>query len=170
MKKTHLKLGFLAGLLTLLLAVSSYAATERLDDSASPRSRVQPQFVMGNDGHPIADSFGATSATARYGRVEFKLATARFMGRQARIYFVIPAAIAGLNSPAGLRVDWQGNGVLSNGFARPGERALVWSGTVREPWMSESLDLTLQINLRELRLPPSGNLGFEPYFEIETTP
>lgn len=166
-------LGALSMLLTLqgaLLPAASSLAAERLDDSASLRSRVAPQTALSDEGRPLADSVNPRWLTARYGRVDYKLATARFVGRQARIYYVIPPVIAGLRSPAGLRVDWRGTGLFSSGTARPGERALVWAGQVRESWMSEGLDLTLQVDLREMTLPPGGNLGFESYFEIEVLP
>lgn len=153
-----------------LLSLSSHAATARLDDSASPRSQVQPQLVLSDQGRPLADSFNARTATVKFGRVDYKLATAPFLGKQARIYYVVPAVIGGLRSPTGLRVDWRGNGLFANGSAYSGERRLVWSGVVREPWMSEGLDLTMQLDLREFQLPRNGQLGFESYFEIETSP
>lgn len=156
-------------LLGLLAGVSAHAA-DRLDDSASPRSRVQAQVALSNEGRPVADSVNPTTALVRFGRVEYKLATARYVGKQARIYYVVPALINGLRSPAALRVDWRGNGIFSNGTARPGERRMVWAGIVREPWMSEGLDLSFQVDLREINLPNDGSFGFESYFEIEVTP
>jgi hypothetical protein len=154
----------------LLAAGSSQAAPERLDDSASPRSRVPARVVMSNEGRPMADSLNPVSATVSFGRVDYKLATARYVGRQARIYYVVPAVISGLRSPSGLRVDWRGYGFFASGSARPGERQLVWTGTVREAWISEGLDLSFQVDLRELQLPRDGQFGFESYFEIEASP
>jgi len=111
-----------------------------------------------------------THAVFKYGRVDYRLSTGRYSGRQARIYFVVPALIAGLRSPAGLRVEWRGNGLFASGAARPGERTLVWSGVVKGPWIAEGLDLTLQLDLRELRQPDNPSFGFESYFEIEVIP
>ena len=154
----------------VLAAACACGAAQRLDDSTSPRSRVAAQVVLSNEGRPLADTFDATSATVRFGRVDYRLATSRFVGKAARIYYVVPSFIQGLRSPAGLRVEWKGYGQLASGSARPGERQLVWSGTIRDPWMVASLDLGYQVELRELQLSRDGNLAFETYFEIETSP
>lgn len=156
-------------LLVLCLAWPGYAA-ERLDDTASPRSRVPAQVVLSNEGRPLADSLNPTTATARFGRIDYKLATSRYIGKQARIYYVIPVQIVGLRSPSGLRAEWRGYGKFASGVARPGERQLVWTGTVHDAWLSESLDLSIQVDLRELQLPRNGQFGFESYFEIEVSP
>ena len=170
----------LHALRTLLLALClafgaapGFARVERLDDSASPRSQVTSPPMLSEQGQPL-DRYipgpPATVGVVKFGRVEYKLATARFVGKQARIYYVIPAAIAGLRSPAGLRVEWRGNGIFADGAARPGQRTLVWSGIVREAYMSEGLDLTMRIELRELQLRQGAGLAFESYFEIEVSP
>lgn len=153
----------------LALAMPTFAA-ERLDDSASPRSQVQAQMVLSNEGRPLAESLNPTSATVNFGRISYKLATARYVGKQARIYFVIPALIRGLRSPAGLRVQWRGSNQFASGTARPGERQLVWAGLVNSPWISEDIELSYEVDLRELELPRDGSFGFESYFEIEVFP
>lgn len=153
-----------------LLPIQSHAITERIDDSASPRSRVASQTVLSDQGQLLTNTAAATVVTLKFGRINYKLATAKFIGKQARIYYVVPLAIAGLRSPVGLKVDWRGNGIFNNGQARPGERSLVWTGMVREAWLVEGLDVTMQVDLREIRLPPGVNFGFESYFEIETLP
>lgn len=154
----------------LLAATPAQARTERLDDTTSPRSQVQAPLVTDERGRPLADSPDARFAVIRFGRVDYRLATSRFAGQQARIYYVVPASIPDLVQPTGMQVQWRGNGVFADGVARAGERRLVWTGTVREPWMNEGLDLTLQLDLRAVRLPPGGRFGFESYFEIEVSP
>ena len=153
-----------------LAAGAAVQAAERLDDSASPRSRVQARVVLSDEGRPLADSQRPTFAQVTFGRVDYKLSTGRYVGRQARIYYVVPAFIAGLRSPAGLLVEWRGSGLFASGRARPGERSLVWSGVVPGPWMSEGLDLAFRVDLRELQLQRDGRFGFESYFEIEVSP
>lgn len=153
----------------LLLSRPVFAA-ERLDDSASPRSRVQAQTVMSDEGRPLADSLNPTRANVNFGRISYKLATAPYVGKQARIYFVIPGLIQGLRSPAGLRVQWRGSQQFASGTARPGERQLVWTGLVNTPWISEDIELSYEVDLRELELPRDGSFGFESYFEIEVFP
>ena len=156
---------------TCVMFLSSPAfAAERLDDSASPRSRVQSQTVMSDEGRPLADSLNPTRANVNFGRINYKLATAPYIGKQARIYFVIPAQIQGLRSPAGLRVQWRGSQQFASGTARPGERQLVWTGPITTPWITEDIELSYEVDLRELELPRSGSFGFESYFEIEVFP
>lgn len=168
LKFSRFRLALLGAL--LLLPMLGMATTYRLDDSASPRSRVAPQMTLSDEGRPLAESLAPRSATVRYGRIEYRLATASFVGRQARIYLVVPTNIPGLRAPAGLQLVWQGSGRFTSGAARPGERRLVWSGVVPGAWMQESLDLTLELNLAYFQLPANNTVGFESYFEIEVTP
>lgn len=153
-----------------LCATQVHAAVERLDDSASPRATVQAQLDL----NPLAGQTGAAPqspvANIRFGRIEYRLSTASYIGRAARIYYVIPALIPGLTSPAAMQVQWRAQGVFASGQGRPGDRVLVWSGQVREPWMGDAFDLDVQLDLRQLRLARGANLGFESYFEIETNP
>lgn len=153
-----------------LMVCSGYASAERLDDSASPRAQVKAPLVLADTGGLLVDSIGATRAILKFGRVDYKLATAPYVGRDARIYYVIPAVIPGLRMPTALSVEWQGSGLFASGVAHPGERVQVWSGRVGEEWINEGLDLTMRVDLRELDLPQGANFGFESYFEIEVLP
>lgn len=144
-------------------AAAAWAQVARLDDSASPRAQVRGDFssAQGMDGNLLVLPFG---------RVEYRLATSPYVGRRARIFYVIPPAIAGLRSPVGLRVDWRGSGAFASGSGRPGDRVQVWNGVVQTPWMNETFDLTLRVDPRELRMPSGSALSFESTFEIETLP
>ncbi len=154
----------------LLSTLPAQALPERLDDSASPRGMVQAPRVLSNTGGLLEDSLDATHAILEFGRVEYRLNTAAFIGQQARIYYVIPADVTGLLSPSGLDVSWYGNGLFANGSGHPGDRVLVWSGSVESGMLSESLNLTMRLALQELRLPDGANFGLESFFEIETLP
>lgn len=161
------------GVAFALLAFSSLARAERLDDSASPRSQVTSPPMVSEQGYPLDRLQPGPQplvGVVKFGRVDYKLATGKFVGKTARIYYVIPAVISGLRSPAGLQVEWRGNGVFDNGSARPGERKLVWSGLVREAFISEGLDLTMKIDLRELQTRAGQGLAFESFFDIELLP
>lgn len=157
------------GLLILFVSAGAIAG-ERLDDSASPRARVPAVSALTDEGRPLADSRNPTRVQLRFGRIDYRLATARHVGRAARIFYVVPPLIAGLRSPAGMRVEWRGLGAFQSGTARPGERQQVWAGTVPGPWMNESIELTVDLDLRELQLGRDGQFGFEGYFEIEVQP
>ncbi|RYF74976.1 MAG: hypothetical protein EOO22_05855 [Comamonadaceae bacterium] len=159
--------GALAG--AMLASTSAWSVVERLDDSSSPRSQVTASL---DDERAIAALRAPASPIVRvsFGRVQYRLATARYAGRQARIYYVLPPAVPGLRSAAGLQVQWRTEGLFASGTGRPGDRIPVWNGVVRDAWMSESLDLSWQLDLRELRVVRGAPIGFEAYFEIETLP
>jgi hypothetical protein len=149
------------------------AAQARLDDSTSPRAQVQSLQILSERGRRLdAPSPDAAPqyAIARFGEVEYRLATAPYIGRQARIYYVIPAIIPGLRQPSSLKVEWRSAGQFASGSAHGGERRLVWSGVVRQPFMVERLDLTMQFRLADVTARPDAGLSFESYFEIEVTP
>jgi len=154
----------------LWIATQSGAAVLRLDDSASPRSRVPARMVVGDDGRPLPNSRGNVSITLKFGAVDYRLATAPFVGRHARIFYVVSPFVAGLASPDGLRIDWRGLGAFASGSARPGERTLVWSGVVNSAWLNESLDVTMHLDPRQYRPRRQTPFAVDSYFEIETLP
>ena len=150
-------------LVASILSTSSpvHAVTQRLDDSQSPRQRVESPVVKFNK-TPYDDT-GPTHADIRFGWVEYRLNTARYVGKSARIYYVVPMNIANLAAPRGLRVDWKTRNGFAAGSARPGDRVLVWSGVVKSAMVEDSFDLSMTAELAYVR----GRLGFESYFEIE---
>ncbi len=158
---------FLEAALLLGCAGGSRAQVQRLDDSASPRSRVAPQMVLGDTGRPLAASPFSDHALVRFGRIDYRLATAAYLGHQARLRYVVPATIPGLRSPQGLHVEWRALPPLLSGAGRPGDHVPVWSGRISEPMMNVSLELTAQVDLRELDTGASQQFGFECYFDIE---
>lgn len=145
------------------LALPAQALPERLDDSSSPRSQVSAPLQW-------AAGTGDTSLATARTRIEYRLATARYTGKSARVYFVIPALVPGVVNPSALQLEWRGQGLLGQGRARLGERVLVWTGTVPGPWLTDTLDITLQLDPSGMRLPAGMPLRFEPYFEIEVFP
>lgn len=146
------------------------AVTARLDDSLSPRPQVVAPQVLSEHGRPLDDMLGdavAQYGISRFGHVEYRLATAPYVGKRARIFYVVPAVVSGLRSPAGLRMTWRGSGQFADGTARGGERRQVWSGVIREAVMRETMDLTMEVKLSELMVGARGGLSVESYFEIE---
>ena len=157
--------------ITLLCLPSlSLAQVSRLDDSASPRYQVESLRVTSESGEPLDQALHPQLALLDFGLVEYKLATSEFVGKRVHLYYVIPSAIKGLLNPKALTVSWQGRDFIQSGSAHAGERKLVWSGTVTEPWLEAALYLSMQVRLGELRLRANEIFGFESYFELETLP
>ena len=77
-----------AALLLLALAPPAGAGVARLDDSASPRARVDTDFRR-------AQPVDGIRFDLPFGRIDYRLATAPYVGRRARIFYVIPAVIPG---------------------------------------------------------------------------
>ena len=150
------------------------SAGVRLDDSASPRSIVQSPKVLSEYGHPIHEVVPGVPAAQRaivdFGRIEYRLATAPYVGRHARIYFVIPPLVPGLRSPQGMQVTWRSEGAFASGTGRAGDKVQVWSGVVREPLMSQALSMRQEFVLRELLPQAANGISVECYFEIEVGP
>ena len=157
-----LPLLFAASLL-VLGQQAAWAQTARLDDSTSPRAMVQADLAH-------AQPLDAYLLRMPMGRVTYRMATAPYQGRRARIYYVVPMQIQGLRSPADLRVEWRTGGLFASGSARPGMRVPVWTGMVAGPWMNESLDLDFIVDARGLQGGRAAPLSFESYFEIEVLP
>lgn len=144
-------------------ALPVQAQIARLDDSTSPRAVVQVDMAQ-------ARPAGANAVQLPLGRIEYRLATAPYVGRSARIYYVIPLQ-TGAIPPGGLTLHWQGGRYFSSGSGRPGDRVPVWTGRVEGPWMTDTLDVSLQFDqgaLRRMHATPS--LALEPHFEIEVLP
>lgn len=150
-----------AAVAAMAVCTGASASPVRLDDAASPMQRVEPLRVTLN--RTLLDAEPPTQASIHFGWVTYRLNTSAFVGRTARIYFVVPALIANLHAHSGLRVDWRGRSQFTAGSARPGERVQVWSGVVRDRLMEEQMELTMNAELAALQ----GRVGFESYFEIE---
>ena len=151
-----------------LFSSTVFAETARLDDSASARSVVEARSVTSETGMPLADSTSPEYVRSNFGWVQYRLATAAYKGKMAKIYYVIPLVIEGLQQSSALTVTWKTKGQFAEGEGHAGDRKLVWSGTVTEDWMETEFDLQMQAELAQLRLPEGKGFGFESYFEIET--
>lgn len=155
-----------AFLAMLLAATLACAAPVRLDDTASPRSRfdVKPRWLFVEEG--LASPERLNAMVADIPNLEVRLNTAKFVGRQARVYLVVPEFVSGLRSPNGMRVEWRTRGTLSAGSALPGTRSLVYDGAIRQAVLADFLDLSLILDARYFE----RGLRFEPYFEIDVAP
>jgi len=156
-------MGRAAMILAALLAAVPAAAATRLDDSLSPRQRVQAttRWVYDGVGDWNADQRNALVADIR--AMEFRLRTAAYVGKTAEIYLALPDHVSGLRAPTGMRVDWTTRGRFSPGSATPGTRSLVFRGKITEPVMSDYFDFRVFIDARTWE----RGIEFDPVFEIE---
>ncbi len=142
------------------------AAPVRLDDSASPRSRIDVKPRWAHAGEAGENPERVNAMLAQVPNLEVRLNTSRYVGKAARIWMVVPDFVPGLRSPNGLRVEWRTRGTLFGGNALPGTRTVVYDGVIRQAFTTDFLDLTLYLDARFLE----RGVRFEPYFEIDVAP
>ena len=150
----------------LLLGLAATAAPAvKLDDSMSPRQRMDVQLQWSND-IPVNRRLSRAELSALHARIagfEIRLNTAAYVGRTVQIYLGIPVQVQGLKSPAGMRIEWQTRGLFAPGATQPGSRALIFQGVVPSAMMSEVFDFIVKIDGQFL----DGRLQFDPQFELE---
>lgn len=153
-----------AALMAIALLAAPSAAV-KLDDSLSPRQRVDVQMQWTYD---IPKNRRLTFAemnalNARIRAHEIRLSTAPYIGRTVQIFLGLPVQIQGLKNPAGMRLEWQTRGPFVAGSTQPGSRSLIYQGPVTAAVMSDIFDFTLHIDAQSI----DGRLQFDPQFELE---
>jgi hypothetical protein len=154
------------GLGTPVLAQSLH----RLDSAASPRQQVQALQVSDEHGQPLELNPFAQQANARFGRVEYRLSTAAFLGQRVRIDLVLPPFVQGLQRPNGLLFRWRGLEGAMDGQLLPGQRHPIWSGTLQSAPTTLAIELDMQLDLSALGRWNGGTFGVEPTFELVVLP
>jgi hypothetical protein len=150
----------------LLFVSLGASAGVKLDDSASPRSRVDATVRWLHAGEGLTTPDLLNAMVAKEPNLEIRLDTSPYVGKKARIYLVVPDFMPGLRSPTGMRVEWKTRGTFLAGSALPGARTLVYDGTIQRASIHESLDLSLYLDARHFE----RGLRFEPSFEIDVLP
>lgn len=89
-------------------------------------------------------------------RVNVRLATATWLGRSARIYMVLPSETSG-----SVKVAWRGQGLLQDGQLVPGQRALVYSGIIRDKRMEDVIDVRVEADGTRIIAPQQLRFHFE---------
>lgn len=155
-----LALAALSGLLP-----DAVAAT-RLDDSLSPRQRIDVVARW-------EDRFGEGSTdtqrlamVAEASNFEIRLNTAAWVGKQAQIYVSFPQEIVGLRLSDAMRIEWRTRGRFTSGATSPGQRALVFRGRIDSAVSGDFFDFTYRIDGRYF----DRRIQFQPVFEIELLP
>lgn len=155
-----------AAMIVACLASAAATAATRLDDSASPRARVDVTSRWLHTREGLTDPAQLNAMVAEVRNLEVRLNTSAFVGKRGRIYLALPAFTTGLQSASGMRVEWQTRGTLMAGTALPGTRSVVYDGPITKAYLADFLDFSLFLDARYLQ----GGLRFEPVFEIETAP
>ena len=152
--------------LLLALAIAwcaTAAAATRLDDSLSPRQRVETTSHWLYDGVGDWNEEQINALVADVRAMEFRLNTAPYLGKTAEIYLTVPRHVIGLKVPTAMRVEWKTRGTFTPGSLVPGDRALVYRGKITESVMSDYFDFRIFLDART----SEGGIEFDPVFEIE---
>ncbi|HXS52898.1 MAG TPA: hypothetical protein VN782_10240 [Usitatibacter sp.] len=149
----------------LALCGTALAAT-RLDDSLSPRQRVDATAQWLHDGIGDWNEDQLNAVVARVQAMEFRLRTAPYVGRNAAIYLSLPQQITGLKVPTSMRLEWTTRGTFAAGSVVPGNRTLVWRGKITDAVMSDYFDFRIYYDARTAE----RGIEFDPVFEIDLTP
>ena len=83
--------------------------------------------------------------------------------RAVRIYMVLPLTAIGMKAPDTLELNWQTGGRFIPGQIVPGQRALLYQGTVDGPELLDQMRFTLRVDAADLL----DRLEIEPSYEIE---
>ncbi len=141
-------------------------ASTRLDDSLSPRQRVETtsRWLYDGAGRWNVEQMNALVAEVR--AMEFRLRTAPYVGKNAEIYLTVPQHVLGLKSPTAMRVEWTTRGLFAPGSLVPGNRALVYRGKITQSVMSDYFDFRIFLDART----SERGIEFDPIFEIDIVP
>ncbi len=135
-----------------------------LDDSKSPQKQFSTQFKWVHPAHlgPMEeDKYLLLEGTQR--NVEVWLDTTEFKGQNARIYLGLPRQIVGFSSIEHFTLRWKTNRIFIPGEVRPGNRTLIYDGSINRDLMIDLFTFTLRINASYL----TGEIRYAPIFEIE---
>ncbi len=136
------------------------AAIAKYKSTQGTETRITPRWLYEGDAL-TPDQMNALIAELK--AVELKIDVSAHTGRQVRIYLQLPLVVKGLRGAHGLRVEWATRGHLLSGSVVPGNRTLIFHGTVMTREISDVFDFSLFIDSRQFQ----GGLGFDPVFEIE---
>lgn len=78
--------------------------------------------------------------------VRVRLNVAPWLHRPARIYLLLPA-----QQPGSLAASWTTQGRLLGGRVTSGSRTLVYAGLITTPYIEDVLQLTLNVDARNMR-------------------
>jgi len=150
-------------LTVVIAAMPVNAAPVRLDDSLSS----QPRLVLRQewrDAFPNRGRRPDLMGVLARASVEIRLKTDAYVGRNARIFLVLPTLSSAGALPQDMLFEWRTRGTMRAGIGAPGSRTLVFEGRVAASITGDWFDFYVTADSRTV----GNNVQFEPYFEIET--
>jgi len=147
-----------------LTGLQSMVLAERLDDALSPRRQVDLdlQWKYRGNTEKLGDAeFNAVSAQAR--NLDTRLDTSAYVGSEARIFLELPILVRGLGNPSSLVLSWTTGGLFNPGRVTPGNRQLIYEGSITQQVMRDTITFTFEVDARDLH----QTLRVEPVYEIE---
>lgn len=154
MKRSTLLYGAASGLLLLGAAAPAsfaQAAPQPIDDSGTMVEMPTLPLVWSPQ---RGGSYGGLVTAST--RVNLVLHLGSWLGREGRIYMVLPR---GNGTP--VRARWAGAGRILAGELVSGQRALVYSGPITAPLLEESMLMTIEADPRHLAQAQVLQFGFE---------
>jgi hypothetical protein len=137
---------------------------EPLSDELSPRQQVDIDLVWKNRTNlETLDEKAYNTVIARAHNLDTRLDTSAYLGSRARIYLELPIQVRGLANPGSLELSWTTNGLFSPGRVTPGNRQLIFEGTITDKVMRDIFDFTFEVDARFL----TQTLRLEPVYDIE---
>lgn len=122
-------------LASLLLGGTALANPHRLDDSGS--HTVPPNVQM--QWRPLSAEGRNDPGMEAWVRVNLRIDTRAWAGRSGRVYMVLPP-----DEAASVEVVWTSQGRLLPGRLTPGQRALVYAGTLPGPALEDQIHVRLR--------------------------
>ncbi len=123
--------------LSALVAGAAMANPHRLDDSLSHTvpPNVQMQWL------PMARGQSSASGMEAWVRVNIRIDTRDWVGRNGRIYMVLPR-----DQASSMEAVWTTQGRLQAGRLVSGERTLVYAGTIPGATLEDQMQVRLRSN------------------------
>ncbi len=152
------------GLLLGLLSLPALAGT-RIESRyvPGPNLDLQARWLVPN-ARPNADPRQANLFVAESAFTEMFLdIPAAFIGKNVRIFLIMPQQTPGIAGPTGMEAEWRTQGVFLPGSARPGERVLFFQGVIQQSPLRDLIAYTFRMDARY----NTGQVRFDPIYEIE---
>jgi len=152
------------GLLLWLFSLPALAGT-RIESLyvPGPNLNLQARWLT-HASHATTDPTLANFMVAESAFTEMLLTIpANFIGKNVRIFLVMPPQIPGVAGQTGMEVEWRTQGVFLPGKARPGERVLFFEGVIQQSPLRDLIAYTFRMDARYNQ----GQVRFDPAYEIE---